>query len=195
MDKYKKIVLIAISIIIVVSAAVFIFLFLNKNRIGTKLTELYPKKENVKEGTKEDLIKEKIGDFTIKEENDYQGGKIIKAITQKGEVPNEYTLFYKDGRIQNLPDDYVTEIINSNLSENENKNKTVSFKFHEEFNGGFKDAGGNDVIYYNVFLITKELPESEWDRNSMDIEFNKYQNILVDEYGRFLFKFLSNRII
>ena len=193
MNKYKKIILIAISIIIVISVAVFVFLFLNKNKSERQVPQVNQKKEVQKEGTAEELIKDKIGDFTIEEEFDYQDGKIVKCLKQVGEMSAKYTFFYKDRKLQRLPDDYIIDSINYQLSDEEKNSKTVSFKYQDELETGAQDGEGNNIVYRDVFLMTKELPESQWVENAMYDGPAKYEISLMDEFGNFMFSFLSSR--
>ena len=146
--------------------------------------------------SKEELIKAKIGEFSIKEESDYQGGTIIKVLAQKGEASQNLTFFYKDNQLQRLPDQYVIDLAKKELSDGEKQNKMVSFKYQEEYNTNTKDEEGKDIVYKNVFLMTNELPQSEWVENAMYMNGPaKYQVIVVDELGHFLFKFLSSQIL
>lgn len=146
--------------------------------------------------SKEELIKAKIGEFSIKEESDYQGGTIIKTLSNQGEASREYTFFYKDKQLQRLPDQYVIDLAKAQLSDAEKQNKMVSFKYQEEYNTNAPDEKGENIIYKNVFLMTNELPESEWVENAMYMNGPaKYQVVVVDEFGNLLFKFLSSQIL
>ena len=151
---------------------------------------------NVPIVSKGELIKAKIGDFSIEEELPYQGGTIIKAKTTKGSMNQQAVFFFKDNKLQRLPDGYITDAVKAQLPDAEKQNKTVSIKYQKEYNSGGQDKDGKDIIYNNVFLLTNELPKSQWVKNAMYPEgVAKYQVILVDEFGQMQFKFLSGQVL
>jgi hypothetical protein len=152
---------------------------------------------NTPTASREELIKEKIGNFSIEEEFAYQGGTIIKAIRKNGVMINQRaTLFFKGNQLQQLPDEYVIDSTKAQLSNAEKENKLAAFKYQEKYNSGSQDKDGKDIIYGNVFLMTNELPESEWVENAMyPLGLGKYQAIIIDEFGQMQDKFISSQIL
>lgn len=181
----------AIGLIGVVLISIFAVLFYLHNQ----KSEPNNQTNSVPVASKEELIKEKIGDFSIVEESAYQGGTIIKAL-RKGDISNRpVILFFKDSTLQRLPDQYVVDSIKAQLSDAEKANKMVSIKYQEEYIGG-QDKDGKDVIHKNVFLMTNELPESQWGKSAMyPGGVAKYQVIVIDEFDQMQYKFLSSQIL
>lgn len=190
-NKKTKFTLALIIIILLLTFFVFLSFFI-KNKVEQKKMQ-NTSSQNL---SKEDQIKKKIGDFSIEEEQAYKGGTIIKAIAKKGDMSQRAILFFQDGKLQKLPDEYVTDLVKSQIFDSKEKENIVAAKYQEEYNFGNKDADGKDIAYNNIYLITNELPESDWVKNAMYPEGPaKYQVFVIDEFGQTQFKFLSSNVL
>lgn len=142
------------------------------------------------------LIREEIGVFNIKKAYDYQDGVIMNVYRQNADMTENFTFFYKDGQLQSLPNEYLLSLAKDQLSDAEKQNKLVALTYLKEYNTNTKDKEGKDIIYQRVFLVTYELPQSEWDESAMYVGGPaKYQVIMLDEFGNFQSKFLSSQKI
>jgi hypothetical protein len=189
MDSSKKKILLVLAVVFsiaIISFLVYYFYF-------SKATEqARVDKENIVIAA---LIQEEIGGFNIKKAYDYQGGVIMNVYRQNGDLREDYEFFYKDGSLQRLPEEYVKDAIKNKLSEEEKQNKTVYLKFREEYNSGMKDEKGNDIFYYNRFVMANELPESAEKEDPMFPGYlNKYQIIIANGFGQVQTKFLSSQL-
>jgi len=123
--------------------------------------------------------------YTIKTQENYNDYQKIELI-DIGDI-EKAVLFVKDGQIQNIPDDYLKDIVEN--QKEDSGDKIVEIKHYQEF-----DKFG-EPVYENIYIVTVKLasPIDRGEDNMMG-EPLKYQFFVFNKYSNLLFNGFSQEI-